>query len=181
MGFRGWETIKSIQDPWLGGKEGFKVDQSQDYVDRTIVVAQLFLENSREWDGDKVTSIFSEEDAGQIMATRIPTISANDRLAWSRTTNGKYTVKTGYQLWHAQNVGAGTVAQSNGWKRLWKLDVPHKIRVFLWRFCRNNVPVKSRLSMKGVRLPLNCPMCNSDVEDLLHVFFACPFALACWQ
>ena len=91
------------------------------------------------------------------------------------------SVKMGYQLWHAQHVDTGDVTQSNGWKKLWKLDVPHKVKVFMWRFRRNNVLVKSRLSTKGVRLPLDCPMCNSAVEDLLHVFFSCPFALACWQ
>lgn len=26
-----------------------------------------------------------------------------------------------------------------------------------------------------------CPLCESDVEHLLHVFFNCPFAARCWQ
>lgn len=162
-------------------KEGFKVDQSRVYADSTLSVAQLIVHNTREWDEVKVVNMFSVEDARQIMATRIPPAPAVDHLAWSRTTNGKYSVKTGYQLWHAQNIGTGVVAQSNGWKKLWKLDVPHKIKVFLWRVCRNNVPVKSRLTTKRVHLPTECSMCNSGVEDLNHLFFTCPFALACWH
>ena len=93
----------------------------------------------------------------------------------------KMCAKTGYQLWHARNIGVGSIAQSNGWSKLWNLDLPHKVKLFLWRFCRNTVPVRSRLSSKGVNLPLNCPMCNLMIEDLLHVFFICPFVVACWQ
>lgn len=32
-----------------------------------------------------------------------------------------------------------------------------------------------------MQLPIVCPMCDSDVEHLLHVFFDCPFAASCWQ
>lgn len=175
------ELINCIKDPWLQNKRDFKVDQGRVYGDSVIKLKQLFLQNGREWDRNKVTRLFSEEDASLILATRIPTIPAVDHLAWARTSNGKYSVKTGYQLWHAQNVGTGSVPQSNGWSNLWKLDLPHKINLFLWRLCRNNVPVKSRLNNKGVALSLDCPMCNSAVEDVIHLFFLCPFALACWQ
>ncbi|XP_074374833.1 uncharacterized protein LOC141715263 [Apium graveolens] len=48
---------------------------------------------------------------------------------------------------------------------------------FIW----NNVPVHSRLNSKGVQLPLSCPMCDSSIEDPVHLFFTCPFAVACWQ
>lgn len=175
------ESINCIQDPWLVGKDNFKVDQFRAYADSTTVVAQLFLQNAKQWDGNKVVDMFSRDGAALILSTRIPAFPAVDRLAWSKTTNGKYSVKTGYQLWHARNIGTGSVTQSNGWSKLWKLEVPHKIKLFIWRFCRNNVLVRSRLSTKGVYLPLNCPMCNSVIKDLLHVFFACPFALACWH
>ncbi|KAL8133792.1 hypothetical protein AgCh_009018 [Apium graveolens] len=65
------------------------------------------MKNAREWDTRKVTEIFSNVDADLILATRIPASSVDDRLAWTRTTNGKYSVKTGYQLWHGRNVGTG--------------------------------------------------------------------------
>lgn len=30
-------------------------------------------------------------------------------------------------------------------------------------------------------MPTICPMCESDIEHLLHIFFDCKFALDCWQ
>ncbi|XP_017221643.1 uncharacterized protein LOC108198399 [Daucus carota subsp. sativus] len=55
------------------------------------------------------------------------------------------------------------------------------MRIFVWHFCRNNLPVRYKLRDKGVILPITCPMCNTDVEHLLHVFFDCCFAQSCWQ
>ncbi|KAL8133035.1 hypothetical protein AgCh_008480 [Apium graveolens] len=46
---------------------------------------------------------------------------------------------------------------------------------------RNNIPVRSRLSSKGVHNPVDCLMCTSAVEDLRQLFFQCPFALAYWS
>lgn len=105
----------------------------------------------------------------------------NDRLAWVRTKEGQYSVKIGYQLWHNLNVGASNVIQNEGRKRIWRLDVPHKIKVFLWRFFRNNLPVRKRLRSKGVILPITSPMCTQDIEHQLHVFFDCQFASQCWR
>lgn len=68
-----------------------------------------------------------------------------------------------------------------GWNKLWRLNIPHKMKIFLWRFCRNNIPVRNRLRHKGVSVTILCPMCNVDVEHLLHVFFDCTFAKCCWQ
>lgn len=175
------KSIKCSQDPWLRGKENYKVDQTRTHIASNMTVAQLFLPNTREWDVNKVLNTLSASDASLILSTRVPEFSVIDRLAWTKTTNGKYSVKMGYQLWHTRNIGAGSVTQSNGWSKLWKLDLPHKIKLFLWRFCINNIPVKNRLSSKGVNLPPDCPMCSSMVEDLLHLFFNCPFAVGCWQ
>ncbi|XP_074327890.1 uncharacterized protein LOC141665806 [Apium graveolens] len=156
------EIIKCCQDPWLIAKADFRVIQTHSYVDRNIRVADLFVPGSKDWDISIVGSTFSANDAALILSTRIPGVPGADHLAWSRTKNGVYSVKTGYQCWHGRNIGVKSVPQSDGWSR-------------------NNIHVRSRLSSKGVNLLVSCPICNSGVEDLLHIFFHCPFAMACWQ
>lgn len=54
-----------------------------------------------------------------------------------------------------------------------------KLRFFLWRLCRNNIPVRNLLRGKGVRTTIMCPMCGSDIEHLLHVFFYYEYAQRC--
>ncbi|XP_074377163.1 uncharacterized protein LOC141718682 [Apium graveolens] len=55
------------------------------------------------------------------------------------------------------------------------------MKIFLWRFCRNNIPVRNHLRYKGVPVMILCPMCCVDVEHILHLFFDCIFARSCWQ
>ncbi|XP_074336387.1 uncharacterized protein LOC141673535 [Apium graveolens] len=37
----------------------------------------------------------------------------------------------------------------------------------------NVVPVRWRLSSRGIRIPITCPMCETDVEHMLHLFYDC--------
>ncbi|XP_074322941.1 uncharacterized protein LOC141659906 [Apium graveolens] len=55
------------------------------------------------------------------------------------------------------------------------------MRMFIWRFCKNNIPVSTLRWSKGVQIPLNCPMCSRDIENVLHLFFECDYARSCWQ
>lgn len=122
---------------------------------------------------------------GLILQTRIPQIMARDRVAWTASSTGVYTVKTGYQYWSSQNISeANNMGSDNSssWNRIWKLNLPHKMRTFLWRFCNNNIPVRNLLRGKGVATTIICPMCNTDVEHMLHIFFFdCKFATDCWE
>ena len=53
--------------------------------------------------------------------------------------------------------------------------------IFLWRFCKNTIPGRVRLSEKGVPNPTGCPMCERDNEHALHLLFECDFARFCWH
>ena len=173
--------IIATKDPWLRNKNDFHVEQSHIYVGRNENVSHWFEPGTKSWDADRVKAYFHEEDAKAILAVPVPQRDARDRVAWVDSIDGQYSVKTGYKHWlkqHGENIN---VVQSEGWKKIWKLELPHKVRVFLWRFCRNNIPVRIRLRSKGVRPPVICPMCNVDVEHVLHLFFDCPFATQCWN
>ncbi|XP_074376865.1 uncharacterized protein LOC141718382 [Apium graveolens] len=138
--------------------------------------------SSKVWDEEKVRQKFTTVDANAILATRVPQHDADDRIVWSSCKDGVYTVKAGYKFWHDRNVdGSAVVPRSKGWYKIWQLVLPHKFKIFIWRFCRNNLPVRVRLHEKGTDVPLQCPMCNADTKHLRHVFFECEFASSCWQ
>lgn len=146
------------------------------YDHDTVMVSDFMLAQSKSWDSPKVCRFFEEEDARLILATRIPQSEVEDRVAWIKTSNGQYSVKSGYHQWHESNVSSSNVTPSNGGGKIWRISIPNKVKVFLWHFFRNNVPVRKRLRSKGVSLTILCPMCEKDVEHLLHKFFHCPFA-----
>lgn len=172
-------SINVVKDSWLKEKDGFCASQNEEYGVGHISVAEFITQSKNSWDENNVCNFFSEADASLILATHIPNRNHSDRITWIRTTNGQYSVKTGYHLWCDQHLRNDSITQSSGWSKLWRLDIPHKLKVFLWRFCRNNIHVRWRLRSKGVSLPTSCPMCLTDVEHKLHVFFDCPFAASC--
>lgn len=47
--------------------------------------------------------MFSATDAAAILAITVPQYVVSDRIVWSRSKNGMYDVKTGYQSWFDQH------------------------------------------------------------------------------
>lgn len=175
------QSITATRDPWLAQKQDYKVDNLQIYEGREEKVATLFYSNSRMWDPERVHGLFSRGDALAILATNVPQRQVEDRIVWAKSLDGIYNVKTGYYFWQNLNAGDSNCTQSEGWRRIWRLSIPNKVKILVWRFCRNIIPVRNRLRGKGIQVPVTCPMCNRDIEHLLHLFFDCPFADSCWQ
>lgn len=115
------------------------------------------------------------------MSTRISQGWSRDRIAWVHSNFGKYTVRSGYHQWCQSQTGTVRVQQSKAWSKIWNLQVSHKVKVLLWRFCRNTIPVRNLLRGRGVPAPIGCTMRVGEVEHLLHLFFDCSFAKECWQ
>lgn len=175
------EEISIFKDPWLKGKKDYKVEDLHSNNIRGDKVCEYFRRNIKEWDVQKVQQTFHNDDISCILQTRIPQNEVKDRLAWLMASNGKYSVKTGYQYWQTQQESTVQVTTTKGWSRIWKIEIPHKTRIFVWRFCKNNIPMRNLLRGKGVLNPIGCPMCERDIEHVLHLFFDCDFAKNCWQ
>lgn len=67
------------------------------------------------------------------------------------------------------------------WANIWKLRVSPKIRVFVWRSCRNCLPTRTHLRDKGVECPSICVCCNVDLESRWHSLLTCTRAQAYWK
>ncbi|XP_074322799.1 uncharacterized protein LOC141659771 [Apium graveolens] len=117
---------------------------------RNEVVSSCFQHNDRKWNTNLVRECFLEEDAIVVLATTIPQRDIADRVVWTGAKNGVYNAKSGYHYWFNLRYGTGSVPQSVWWKRVWHLKIPQKVKVFIWRFCRNVVPVRKRLSARGL-------------------------------
>ncbi|XP_074323028.1 uncharacterized protein LOC141659976 [Apium graveolens] len=175
------KDIRIFHDPWLRGKGDYCVEDNHLNGIRNESVSCYFRPQTNDWDVHKVQRDFHDSDVQLILQTRIPQNRARDKVAWMASNTGEYSVKTGYQLWLSQFPDNIESNNSTGWNKLWNLRVPHKVRTFLWRFCTNTIPVRNLLRSKGVNTTIMCPLCNVDVEHLLHVFFDCRFASECWS
>ncbi|KAL9450649.1 hypothetical protein AB3S75_012387 [Citrus x aurantiifolia] len=95
---------------------------------------------------------------------------------WLADISGVYSVKSAYRLL----LGEVTDDARNMWKQIWKLEVPTKVRNFVWRAANNVLPTVVNLRSKHVILNDLCMVCNSDKETVLHLLVDCPFARTYW-
>jgi hypothetical protein len=62
------------------------------------------------------------------------------------------------------------------WKRIWKLETPKVVKMFLWRACNNLVPTKENLFRKRIVRDSLYPIFGLDERPL-----AILFGVACHQ
>ena len=66
-------------------------------------------------------------------------------------------------------------------KKIWALDVPNKVKHFIWRACRNSRPTKCNLVHRQVLTDHHCDRCSTSQEDMLHALWSCPELDGVWD
>ncbi|GLU14963.1 hypothetical protein SLE2022_314970 [Rubroshorea leprosula] len=66
------------------------------------------------------------------------------------------------------------------WKSIWKLRVPPKVQLFIWRTCHNALSSQVNLYRRGVVESPLCSSCQAKDENIPHLLFSCPHAKASW-
>lgn len=105
----------------------------------------------------------------------------NDKVLWWPNPRGLYTVKSAYYLILNNILDVGHLSKDSEWNAIWILNLPQKVKVFLWKACRECLPMRQNLRSKQVLCPLDCVVCESQIENCWHSFISCPSSQACWQ
>ena len=88
-------------------------------------------------------------------------------------------MKSGYQIalnLKFPNAPTNSENGSRHWKFLWMLDLPEKIKIFMWRVIKNILPTAKHLwKRKSLQDPI-CQRCKKDVETIKHVLVECKAA-----
>ncbi|GAU49722.1 hypothetical protein TSUD_25900 [Trifolium subterraneum] len=138
----------------------------------------------------------------------IPLVSSvrEDKVVWEEEINGCYSVKYGdvngagnVQRKHPRSlprnvhgrifvsipVSTGEFFPPSPSPRSPNGAIPAGIRsdgckLTSLRLCRGCLPTRYRLLERRVECNLNCPVCDEEVEDELHIFFRCTVARDSW-
>lgn len=79
-------------------------------------------------------------------------------------------------------VSAGVVVEEERlWEHLWKLDVPNRVKHFIWRLAHNSLATRTNLERQGMKVGLRCVICNRVGEDGGHLFFGCKAVKEVWR
>ena len=89
-------------------------------------------------------------EAEAIKNIYISQIETADALIWPHTFDGEYSVQSAYRLLvttqqQDQPGVSNTEVGKDLWNSIWKMEVPNKVRHFLWRAVRESLPTKSNL------------------------------------
>ncbi|KAK2661981.1 hypothetical protein Ddye_000555 [Dipteronia dyeriana] len=118
------------------------------------------------------------------MILSIPLSSAilDDYLTWHYTSDGVYTDRNGYNMGMSlieANSGSGGPSRSgfqssvSWWKAFWRIDVPYKIKVFLWKAYHHWLPTEANIAKRGVHLDVTCASCSRCPETTIHSLWGC--------
>ncbi|KAL5566188.1 hypothetical protein UlMin_029352 [Ulmus minor] len=174
-----------------------KVNSSSSFVWRSIVWGRgLFMQGSRRKIGsgedtfiyhdgwlprDGVFKISSPRVLGEldkaeaILSLPLPRRNIPDSFLWHFDKSGHYTVRSGYWLaTKSKSVpSSSTSSLTSWWKRFWRLRIPSKIRIFLWKAYHNWIPSLANLAKHGVPTQIRCPICNETDDTTLHALWGC--------
>ena len=89
-------------------------------------------------------------------------------------------MRSGYRLLNLPHPNASSLPATQGWKILWALPLPSKVKKFIWRECLNLLPTMKNLHIKHVTEDNCCSRCQSWNEDFLYALVLCPHARSVW-
>nr|POE81420.1 putative ribonuclease h protein [Quercus suber] len=67
------------------------------------------------------------------------------------------------------------------WNGIWKLEVPNRIKLFMWRAGNDSLPTRVNLVCRKLLTESTCPLCKLEPEDTLHALWKCPTLSTVWQ
>jgi hypothetical protein len=120
----------------------------------------------------------------------LSTMLQEDFWAWHYEKSGVFTVRSAYRMlvrtrvtnlaWEEDrpsNSEAGS--QEKEWSELWKIKVPSKIRVFLWRLARHSVPTSDVRHHRNMATDGGCSLGGAD-DSWRHALLECNLARCVW-
>jgi ribonuclease HI len=178
--------IKIWQHRWLLEDNHRTIITHGPPVLRESTVDQLILQPQMEWDRALIDKLFLPYDAEAIKNIPLSDRAPSDKFFWPGTTNGCYSVKSGYQaLIHLENQQLPGSSTNNVlhpiWKAVWSLRIPKKCQHFAWRASRDALPTRVNLRKRHIPIDPMCENCRTSPEDVLHAVWNCPLIQPVWE
>ncbi|KAI8523437.1 hypothetical protein RHMOL_Rhmol13G0073600 [Rhododendron molle] len=112
----------------------------------------LEIVNSKDrfsWRKPLLGVLFPSEVLPNILSIHVPKDRKRDELLWEHTSNGQYTVKSGFFSAYVSSLGALSISGGyfEGWRKLWSLKLPPKLALFFWRVLHRILPVKDGIEV----------------------------------
>lgn len=128
-------------------------------------VKDLWDDNTRDWRRSLIHQLFNNEEAALITSMARFQVTEDDQLTWWRSRSGCYSVQSAYYTITEELFDSSHLRVPGPWMSIWKLQVPRKIKFFLWRAARGCLPTGNNLLFCHVMCEKYCPMCEENPEN----------------
>ena len=153
-------------------------------------VAQLIDPTSATWNENLVRSVLTHFDAEEILRIHLCTRQVGDFWAWHEEPRGTFSVSSAYRMilktkhsreaWLAEEDGTSYERQeAKKWSMIWHMQVPSKLKVFVWWLARHSIPTGSVLKHRHMATKDTCVLCGA-VDTWKHALISCPMAASVW-
>ncbi|XP_026459959.1 uncharacterized protein LOC113360698 [Papaver somniferum] len=170
------KDIEVWSDKWLPQGEIPK-PKSNDFMHLISKVSDL-MDDEGKWNSQLIHRVFDKDSRKKIsMLDIVYDGTKKDTLIWIGTKDGSVSVKSAYNFLCDRN----HVNTPVEWKRIWKLNIMPRVKIFLWKTLSECLPVRELLG-RHTPIDLHCPLCNNYViESVNHIFTKCIFSEAVWR
>ncbi|CAM8940146.1 unnamed protein product [Rhodiola kirilowii] len=109
---------------------------------------------------------------------------------WKGHDSGEFSVRSAYSLLKSlselpQTNLKGEQASYDRthafWRRIWRLNVQPKVKLFAWRLYHNFLPSADNLTKKQCLTERECQICGWKRETTIHTVLQCWWAKAFWE
>ncbi|KAG8376129.1 hypothetical protein BUALT_Bualt09G0031200 [Buddleja alternifolia] len=115
--------------------------------------------------------VFQSTIVAKNLKIRIPTLVEPQRILWTPSKNGKFSVSSSYFFKHFDPFSANSRGVASFWKRLWKVLLHERFKFFFWRLLVKAIPTRSHLNCIIPQINPLCLHCHEDLETEEHIFF----------
>lgn len=98
------------------------------------------------------------------------------RLAYHMLVDTKMRRKAWLE---GQPNSSNTEGEQRAWSKLWKVDVPSKVKIFILRFAQQSIPTADLLHDRNMSTSTNCQLCGAD-DSCQHFLLNCSVARCVW-
>ncbi|CAL1404087.1 unnamed protein product [Linum trigynum] len=165
------------QDPWIPNLQNFVIGSGPQ---QNLKVKEWIDPVSRNWNVDMLQGNVTREEEEAILKVPIGEEGSEDVWAWSLTREGEFSVRTAYHAVHKANTNFQSNGSEEKWKWIWGLNIPPKLKFFIWRCSRDGLATRARLFQCKCAPNPSCQVCHNPIESLNHCLFYCPHASEAW-
>jgi hypothetical protein len=138
------------------------------------------------WNLPVLCELFDADSVDKIKQISLRDTRGPDSFSWKLHSIRVFTVKTAYNLVVSPEVRGVEGENSNRtqhrqfWRVLWKLKIPHKVKIHLWRAYLNVLPTRLSLCRWRVLSEPTCPIYNAVDKTTTHAIWSCPYNESVW-